>query len=196
MTLFLSGTVRKAPGGSPFIVFFCQVAIVAALPPGQVLHHAVPALIGSLNVGGGPAPGKIVVGADLDFLDLRVALQKSVQRKGVLGLPFLPLSFFRCVDAAEGQPPFVCGPLPSSDGPWVQWRLRRQPPGWFFPFGGQKEGKPLIAARHLCLEGFSPCVGAAQEGVPGSAGFIPADENSVVVVCAFIEDPCPDGRLR
>ena len=93
MTFFLSGTVRKAPGGSPFIVFFCQVAIVAALPPGQVLHHAVPALIGSLNVGGGPAPGKIVVGADLDFLDLRVALQKSVQRKGVLGLPFLPLSY-------------------------------------------------------------------------------------------------------
>ena len=111
MTFFLSGTVRKVSGGPPFIVFFCQVAIVAALSPGQVLHHAVPALIGSLDVGCGPAPGKIVVGADFDFLDLRVALQKSVQRKGVLGLPFLPLSFFRRLDAAAGQPPFVCGPF-------------------------------------------------------------------------------------
>ena len=30
-----------------------------------------------------------------------------------------------------------------------------------FPLRRQKEAKPLIAARHLCLEGFSPCVGAA-----------------------------------
>ena len=138
-----------------------------------------------------PAPGKVVVGADLDFLDLRVALQKSVQRKGVLGLPFLPLSFFRRIDAAEGQPPFVCGPFQRQMGHGFNGGfVHSHPVG--FSLRRQQEAKPLIAARHLCLEGFSPCVGAAQEGIPGSAGFIPADENSVVVVCAFIEDPCPD----
>ena len=150
MTFFLSGTVRKAPGGSPFIVFFCQIAIVAALPPGQVLHHAVPALIGSLNVGCCPAPGKVVVGADLDFLDLRVALQKSVQRKGVLGLPFLPLSFFRRIDAAEGQPPFVCGPFQRQMGSmaasYTATRL-------VFPFGGRRKQNRLSLPGTSALKG-------------------------------------------
>lgn len=86
---------------------------------------------------------------------------------------------------------FVCGPFQRQMGHGFNGGfVHSHPVG--FSLRRQKEAEPLIAARHLCLEGFSPCVGAAQEGVPGGAGFIPADENSVVVVCAFIEDPCPD----
>ena len=54
--------------------------------------------------------------------------------------------------------------------------------------GREAEAVLLFAAGHLRLEGLSFGIGAPQEGVTGSTGFILSHEHGVVVVRAFIEN--------
>ena len=61
-----------------------------------------------------------------------------------------------------------------------------------FSLWRQEKAEPFVAAGYFCFEGLSFGIGAPQESIPGSAGFILSDEHGVVVFGALIEDSCPD----
>ena len=94
-----------------FVSFFCQVGIIAAFFFRKIPDHAVLALIGFLNMIGCPPSRKIVIGTDFDFFNLRVTGEKSVQRNGFFHIPACLCSFFRRINPAKGQPPFICCPF-------------------------------------------------------------------------------------
>ena len=100
-------------------------------------------------------------------------------------------SFFRGADPAKGQPPFVCSPFQRQMGEGFDGCfVHSQPVGC--SLGREAEAVLLFAAGYLRLERLSFGIGAPQEGVPGSTGFILSNEHGVVVVRAFIENPRPD----
>lgn len=103
---------------------------------------------------GCPSSGKIVIGADFDFLNFRVAPQECFQcgrlfkRKGLRFLPFLG-----GVDPAKGQPPFIRSPFQRQMGKGFDGCfINRQPVG--FPLGGRQKQYAFSLPDTSALKGF------------------------------------------